>query len=117
MNPPKNLTLAFNSYGKPNKTYIKIRMSKSALLISQVAIQDLESIWNQARETSSVNDANALYTLLITKLRSIAYNFTIGKSIENTRDGYRFLSVRGYSIYYRADLVGTVEVVRVLGEV
>lgn len=89
-------------------------MSKSALLISQVAIQDLGVIWSKTHKNASLEDADALYTRLIANLKKIAKNFTIGKSIENTRDGYRFLSVGDYAIYYRADLVGSVEVVRVL---
>jgi toxin ParE1/3/4 len=89
-------------------------MNKSTLLISQVAIQDLESIWHQAQKTSTLTDADALYTLLIGKLRGVANDFTIGKSMENTRDGYRVLNVGNFNIYYRADLSDTVEVIRVL---
>ncbi len=89
-------------------------MSKSKLLISEMAISDLELHWKQALTTGSIKEADELYTHLISQLRKIANNFTIGKSIENTRDGYRVLQMEEYHIYYRADLVNTVEVIRIL---
>lgn len=89
-------------------------MSKSKLLIRQMAIEDLASIWEQSFLTHSKKDADALYTQLIIQLRKIAQNFTIGKSIESIRDGYREFQIAEFQIYYRADLEHTVEIIRIL---
>ena len=88
--------------------------NSSVLLISQLAIHDLEFIGTLTNKNASIKNMDILNTALITGLSRIAQDFTIGKSIENIRDGYRFLSVGNCHIYYRADLPDTVEVIRVL---
>lgn len=92
----------------------QVHVGTSVFLISQMAIQDIELIWTQTHKNVSIKDADDLKALLIISLNTIAKNFTCGKSIENVRDGYHFLNVEHYCIYYRADLPDTVEVIRVL---
>ena len=79
----------------------------------QTAIDDLASIWKTVSESQSIEIADVLYTHLIATLKQIKTDFTIGKSMESVRDGYRVFMVGKYGIYYRADVDGLVEIVRV----
>lgn len=82
--------------------------------MSEVAITDLETVWRATLDTSGREDADALYIDLIAQLKKIATDFTLGKSIENIRDGYRILATAGHCIYYRADVINKVDIIRVL---
>ena len=84
--------------------------------MSQMAINDLESIWNVTLSNNCKEKADILYTLLISQIKQIASNFTVGKSIENTREGYRVHHINNHLIYYRADLENRIEVMRILNK-
>jgi plasmid stabilization system protein ParE len=86
------------------------------ILVSQAAINDLEFIWRDVFYESSKNEADAVYTQLITSFRNIQSDFTIGTSMESVRDGYRKLETADFRVYYRADRDDVLEVVRVLGK-
>ena len=102
------------NFNPENHLTQELSKGASVFLISQIAIQDLQFIWTQTQKNATIKDADDLKASLFNSLNKIAQDFTIGKSMENIRDGYRFLKVGKYTIYYRADLADTVEIVRVV---
>ena len=82
------------------------------LIVHQKAVNDLEKIWLQSFHQKSKEVADEKYALLISALRQILNDFSVGKSVENIRDGYRILLVDDVEVFYRADLDDCVEVVR-----
>ncbi len=80
----------------------------------QSAVKDLENIWITIFENDSKAAADASYTEIISSIKEIQQDFTIGKSLESFRGGYRMLLMGEVRIFYRTDRDDCLEVVRVL---
>lgn len=89
-------------------------MNKKELYISGEALQDLEAIWNKVAKETSKQDADTMYTHIISDIRLLSTHFSMGKTMESVRDGYRYLAVKDWVIFYRTDRDHCVEVIRVL---
>ena len=84
-------------------------------VFSKKAVIDLEEIWLYTAEHWSVAQADRYYLLIIDEVNFICKNVHNGKSIDETRKGYRATKVKSHLIFYRV-VNDTVEVIRILHE-
>jgi len=74
---------------------------KSRYEISELAIQDLEGIWQFTVGNWSVKQANKYYELLIEAIEQICKFPQIGKSIESIKKHHRMYQVKSHLIIYK----------------
>ena len=85
------------------------------LRISREAALDLENIWTYSREQWSVEQANRYYRFLFEKIDLILQNPFAGLDYSHIKPGYRKVSVKSHSIFYRvAEEQNSLEVIRIL---
>jgi plasmid stabilization system protein ParE len=84
------------------------------VLLHQKAIADLADIWTITQQSMGKDQADGLYTPLITAMKSLPLTPSKAVSLEYVKDGYRMLRLHEYGLFYRADLDDQIEVVRVL---
>ncbi len=89
-------------------------MSKNKYRISKQAIADLNRIWVYTFHTWSKEQADRYYDLIIGEIECIAGNYLLGKSIEQTRKGYRVTKIKSHLIFYRKAENDVVEIIRIL---
>ena len=89
-------------------------MSINKYRISKQAIVDLNDIWIYTLNKWSKEQADRYHGLLIAEIEFIADNFLTGKSIEQTRKGYRVTKVKSHLIFYRKTDNDIVEIIRIL---
>lgn len=89
-------------------------MGKSPLLMSTMAIQDLEKIWTFWKRKSSLEEADHHYQNLIHLIKRVQLDFTLGHSIESIREAYRLITYQEFTIYYLVNENGVIEVIRIL---
>ena len=80
----------------------------------QSAVEDLEAIWVLVFENDSKLAADTLYTEIISCVKKIQNDYTIGKSLESFRGGYWLMMVGEIRVFYRVDRDDCLEVVRVI---
>jgi len=84
-------------------------------VFSKKAVIDLEEIWLYTSNHWSVAQADRYYLLIIDEVNFICKNILSGKSIDETRKGYRASKVKSHLIFYRV-VNNTVEIIRILHE-
>ncbi len=82
--------------------------------ISNMAIQDLNSIWFYTFQKWSKKQADKYYRELISEIKNVAMNFIDGNPVTQIRAGYRSSKVNSHVIFYKLGIDNIVEVVRVL---
>lgn len=89
-------------------------MTKNKYHISQKAIKDLNEIWSYTFHKWNKEQADRYYNLIIEEIEFITDNFSLGKSVEQTRKNYRVTKVKSHLIFYRKRNNDIVEIVRIL---
>jgi len=89
-------------------------MSNVNYKISKLAKSDLISIWEYTCLRWSKVQADRYYVLLISEIEFVTNNYLVGKSIEQTRSGYRVSKIKSHLIFYRKSENGIIEIVRIL---
>lgn len=84
------------------------------LLIHQHAVNDLEKLWCKIFNQTSKSLADEYYIEIISILKKIQTQNSMGKSIEFIRDGYTVCETKNELICYRSDLKNQLEIVRIL---
>jgi toxin ParE1/3/4 len=83
-------------------------------IISEKATEDLEQIWQYTYFRWSENQADKYYNLLTEKIEFIAQNATIGRKIDEIKEGYRYFPVESHIIFYKILDDGIVTIIRIL---
>lgn len=78
--------------------------------ISELAINDLNSIWLYTFNKWSKEQADRYYRLIIDEIEFISKNQGIGKIFKS----YRYSPIKSHLIYYREIKDGKIEIVRIL---
>lgn len=83
-------------------------------IISQRALDDINQIWYYTYKNWSLTQADRYYKLLFDEIKFAAQNFSIIRSAENIRSGYRMSQVKSHILFYKQIDNNTIELVRVL---
>lgn len=91
-------------------------MSNNRFRISKQATNDLNDIWIYTFRKWSKDQADRYYNLIIEEIEFVADNFMTGKSVEQTRKGYRVTKIKSHLIFYKKAEDGIVEIIRILDQ-
>jgi toxin ParE1/3/4 len=86
----------------------------SRYLLSPAAQADLEQIWDYTNLHWDADQADEYLRELQRAIELVAVNPQIGRVCDEIRPGYRKLTARSHTLYYRITSDGVVDVVRVL---
>tara|TARA_R110001632_G_scaffold103204_1_gene211826 strand:- start:215 stop:517 length:303 start_codon:yes stop_codon:yes gene_type:complete len=89
-------------------------MSNNRFRISKQATNDLNDIWIYTLRKWSKDQADRYYNLIIEEIEFVADNFMTGKSVEQTRKGYRVTKIKSHLIFYKKAEDDIVEIIRIL---
>jgi toxin ParE1/3/4 len=88
----------------------------SAYIISEKALDDINTIWIYTAENWSVEQANRYYNLIIDEIEYIADDFDRARDFGKIRESYKYSKVKSHLIFFKKDKTNEIEVVRVLHE-
>lgn len=88
-------------------------MKKAKYLISEIAINDLDGIWEYTYFNWSKAQADRYHKLIINEMEFIAENRTSGKSIDHVKEGYLVTYVKSHMVLFKR-IEGIVKVIRIL---
>jgi len=83
-------------------------------IISTKATEDLEKIWQYTYFRWSEKQADKYYNLIIEKIEFIAQNATVGRTMDDIKEGYRQYPIESHIIFYRISENNIVIVIRIL---
>jgi toxin ParE1/3/4 len=84
-------------------------------VISEEAINDLESIWVYTNEVWSEMQADRYLNFIFDEIEFISKNPTQGKDYSHVREGYYQTSVKSHFIFYRlSKSKQEIEIIRIL---
>lgn len=75
----------------------------SKFLLSNLAKQDLEDIWEYTAEHWSTDQANTYYEILINECQFISNHHRIGKSIKHVKPLHRIRHIKSHIIVYKIE--------------
>ena len=85
-------------------------------IISEKALEDLNTIWIYTAENWSVEQANRYYNLIVDEIEYVSEHFEMAKNLENVRKNYKYSKVKSHLVFYKKTLNTKMEVVRILHE-
>ena len=88
-------------------------MKKAKYHISEIAINDLDGIWEYTYFNWSKVQADRYHKLIINEMEFIAENRTSGKSIDHVKEGYLVTYVKSHMVLFKR-IEGIVKVMRIL---
>ena len=86
----------------------------SEFRLTNEAVKDLEEIWSYTKQTSSLEQADRYYNLIIDEVEFIASNPHLGGSIDYIKEGYKSTKVKSHVIYYKQIEDDRILIVRIL---
>ena len=69
--------------------------------LSELALKDMDSIWNYTAEQWSVEQANTYYLQIFEVIEVICLNPQIGKSIKEVKENHRSQIAKSHLIIYK----------------
>ncbi|GEM56344.1 plasmid stabilization protein [Flavobacterium branchiophilum NBRC 15030 = ATCC 35035] len=85
-------------------------------IISEKALDDLNTIWIYTAENWSVELANRYYNQIMDEIEFVAENFETTKDFGSIRKEYRYSKVKSHLIFYKRIESMEMEVIRILHE-
>jgi toxin ParE1/3/4 len=85
-------------------------------IISEKALEDINTIWIYTAENWSVEQADRYYNLIIDEIGYIIDNLDMAHDLEKIRKSYRYSKVKSHLIFFKKNKTNEIEVVRVLHE-
>ena len=85
-------------------------------IISEKALEDLNSIWLYTAENWSIEQANRYYNLIVDEIEYVSENFNSTKDIGSVRKNYTYSKVKSHLVFYKKTENSEMEVVRILHE-
>jgi toxin ParE1/3/4 len=86
-------------------------------IISQEAIEDINSIWIYMAKNWSTEQADRYHNLIMDEIEYISDNFESARELREVRKGYRYSKMKSNLIFEKKTKNKSVEVVRVLHEI
>jgi len=88
-------------------------MKKAKYRISEIAIEDLDGIWEYTFVNWSKEQADRYHSLLMSEIEFIAENISSGKPMNHIKQGYLASYVKSHMILFKRN-EGIVEIMRIL---
>ncbi len=88
-------------------------MKKAKYRISEIAIEDLDGIWEYTFVNWSKAQADRYHGLIISEIVFIAENISSGKPMNQIKQGYSVSYVKSHMILFKRN-EGVVEIMRIL---
>jgi toxin ParE1/3/4 len=88
-------------------------MKKAKYRISEIAIENLDGIWEYTFINWSKEQADRYHSLIMSEIEFIAENISSGKSINHIKQGYLVSYVKSHMILFKRNQ-GVVEIMRIL---
>jgi toxin ParE1/3/4 len=85
-------------------------------IISDKALEDINTIWIYTAENWSVEQADRYYNLIIDEIEYIVDNLDMARDFGKIRKSYKYSKVKSHLIFFKKDKSNEIEVVRVLHE-
>ena len=85
-------------------------------IISEKALDDLNTIWIYTAENWSVEQANRYYNLILDEIEFVTENFETMKDFGFARKNYRYSKVKSHLVFCKKHENTEIEVVRILHE-
>ncbi|MGB5980977.1 MAG: type II toxin-antitoxin system RelE/ParE family toxin [Nonlabens sp.] len=86
----------------------------NSYIISKEAYNDLDQIWLYTFDEWSKEQADRYYEEIMREIDWISKNPNTGKTINETREGYRFIPVKSHLIFYKETKPDVIEIIRIL---
>jgi toxin ParE1/3/4 len=83
-------------------------------IISEKALEDINTIWIYTAENWSVEQADRYYNLIIDEIEYSVANLDMALDFGKIRKSYRYSKVKSHLIFFKKDKTNEIEVVRVL---
>ena len=71
--------------------------------LSQIALKDIEGIWNYTAEQWSKQQANKYYRQIFSVIDEVCQNPEKGRSIDHIKEGFRRVNIKSHMIIYKND--------------
>jgi toxin ParE1/3/4 len=88
----------------------------SEYIISEKALEDINTIWIYTAENWSVEQADRYYNAIIDEIEFIVQKFELASDFEKIRKSYRYSKIKSHLIFFKKNKSNEIEVVRVLHE-
>ena len=85
-------------------------------ILSEKALEDLNSIWIYTAENWSVEQANRYYNLIVDEIEYVSENFDSAKDFGAIRRNYAYSKVKSHLVFFKKTENSELEVVRILHE-
>ena len=85
-------------------------------IISEKALEDINTIWIYTAENWSVEQADRYYNLIIDEIEYIVDNLDMARDFGKIRKSYRYSKVKSHLIFFKKDKANEIEIVRILHE-
>ena len=85
-------------------------------IISEKALEDLNTIWIYTAENWSVEQANRHYNLIVDEIEYGSEHFEMAKNFENVRKNYKYSKVKLHLVFHNKTLNTEMDFVRILHE-
>lgn len=88
----------------------------SKYIISEEAVEDINSIWTYTAGNWSIEQADRYYDLILNEIEYLSENFEMARDFGSVIKGYRYSAVKSHLVFFRKTKLNEIEVVRVLHE-
>jgi toxin ParE1/3/4 len=88
----------------------------SEYIISEKALEDINSIWIYTAENWSVEQADRYYNAIIDEIEFINQKFESARDFGKFRKSYKYSKLKSHFIFFKKNKNNEIEVVRVLHE-
>jgi toxin ParE1/3/4 len=88
----------------------------SEYIISEKALEDINTIWIYTAENWSVEQADRYYNAIIDEIEFIVQKFELARDFEKIRKSYKYSKIKSHLIFFKKNKSNEIEVVRVLHE-
>jgi toxin ParE1/3/4 len=88
----------------------------SEYIISEKALEDINTIWIYTAENWPVEQADRYYNAIIDEIEFIVQKFELARDFEKIRKSYKYSKIKSHLIFFKKNKSNEIEVVRVLHE-
>jgi toxin ParE1/3/4 len=88
----------------------------STYIISEKALEDINTIWIYTAENWSIEQADRYYNLILDEIEYISQKFEMARDFGKIRKSYRYSKVKSHLVFFKKNKYNEIEVIRVLHE-
>lgn len=70
---------------------------------SQLALKDINNIWNYSRENWSISQANIYYEQIFDEIEKNCFNLLKGRAIQQIKSDHRIVNVKSHLIVFKVE--------------